>query len=60
MEIKYLDKYSLANIIANKINYEIENERRIENNLIYFLIYDKNKFLKFDKNIYYLIKHYYI
>ena len=25
-----------------------------------FLIYDKNKFLKFDKNIYYLIKHYYI
>ena len=38
MEIKYLDKYSLANIIANKINYEIENERRIENNLSFFKV----------------------
>ena len=38
MEIKYLDKYSLANIIANKINYEIENERRIENSLSFFKV----------------------
>ena len=38
MEIKYLDKYSLANIIENKINYEIENERRIENSLSFFKV----------------------
>ena len=37
-EIKYLDKYSLANIIANKINYQIENERRIENSLSFFKV----------------------
>ena len=28
----------MANIIANKINYEIENERRIENSLSFFKV----------------------
>ena len=26
MELKYLDKYSLANIIANKVNFEIKKD----------------------------------
>ena len=26
MELKYLDKYSLANIIANKVNFEIRKD----------------------------------
>ena len=26
MELKYLDKYSLSNIIANKVNFEIKKD----------------------------------